>query len=77
MVKRFLKLFDKINKIKPADKSKVKFTFDSLTNANKCLSSSLISTNWYTVSIPSKLFFVISIVRLDLSISEEVFLGRC
>lgn len=71
--KLFTKNFNGITNISPIGSSRIKITFDSLSNANTCLSSSWLPDNKYAASIPRSLIYSLGVIRLDLSVSEEDF----
>jgi len=53
--------------------ARVRLTFDSVTNANPCLSENHLISLGFTVSIPSTLVYSLVVIRLDKSISESEF----
>ncbi|XP_050540378.1 uncharacterized protein LOC126905023 [Daktulosphaira vitifoliae] len=71
--KTFSKLFPGILSINPIGSKRVKITFESVNNANNCLTSPSLSEHGYSANIPSTLLYSIGIIRLDKSISEEDF----
>jgi len=71
--KIFSKLFVGIQSINSIGAKRVKITFDSVINANACLTSTSLAEHGYTASIPHTLLYCIGVIRLDKSISEEDF----
>jgi len=53
--------------------ARVRLTFDSVTNANTCLSENPLKSYGFTAYIPSTLIYSLGIIRLDQSISESDF----
>lgn len=51
--KMFTKYFNGITNISPVSSLRVKFSFDSLINANGCLAFTWLHENKYTASIPN------------------------
>jgi len=76
-VEKFLsKNFRGVLTIIPAGLNQVKITFDSIKNANECISSEQLKSNGYTYLIPSSLLYCFSVIRLN-DVSEEDFWGGC
>lgn len=72
--KFFSTSFTGITNIKPAGSKKIKISFDSITNANLCLTSNVLLECGFTASIPSNLIFSFGIIRLDSDVLEDDFL---
>jgi hypothetical protein len=53
--------------------ARVRLTFDSVTNANTCLSENPLKSNGLTNFIPSTLVYSLDVIRLDQLISESDF----
>ncbi|KAL4104053.1 hypothetical protein QTP88_019366 [Uroleucon formosanum] len=66
--------FTGITNIKPAGSKKIKISFDSIMNANLCLTSDVLLECGFTTTIPSNLIFSFGIIRLDSDFLEEDFL---
>jgi hypothetical protein len=54
--------------------ARVRLTFDSVTNANTCLSKNRLKSNGFTVYIPSTLVYSLGVIRLDQLILDSDFL---
>jgi len=66
--------FTGITNIKSAGSKKIKISFDSITNANLCLTSDVLLECGFTATIPSNLIFSFGIIRLDSEVLEDDFL---
>jgi len=53
--------------------ARVRVTFDTIANANICLSSSILPTSGLKATIPASLIYSYGVIRMDCSISETEF----
>jgi len=53
--------------------ARVRVTFDSVTNANICLTGNPLMSLGFSVLIPSTLVYSVGVIRLDQSTSESDF----
>jgi hypothetical protein len=67
------KNFNGVLTINSAGPNQVKVTFDSIKNANLCISSPLLESNGFKATIPNSLLFCFGVIKLDNSISEDDF----
>jgi hypothetical protein len=66
--------FTGITNIKPTGSKKIKISFDSITNANLCLTSDVLLECGFTATIPSNLILSFGIIRLDSDVLKDDFL---
>lgn len=71
--KLFIKHFKGVTNIAPIGSHRVKITFDSIINANSCLSSTWLSENGFSATIPSSLIYSFGVIHLDPCVSVEDF----
>jgi len=72
-VGKFLsKNFRGVLTIHPVGLNQIKITFDSIKNANECISSNPLKSNGFNFLIPNSLLYCFDVIRLS-DVSEEDF----
>jgi len=59
--------------IHSAGSNQIKVTFDSIKNANVCVTSPLLGSNRFKESIPNTLLYCFGVIKLDNVVSEDEF----
>lgn len=57
----------------PAGPQRIKVLFESIIEANTCISSPILVTNNLVANIPNSLLFCFGVIRLDINVTEEDF----